>query len=73
MMTMNLNEHFRKLYSYKGDKVFGYLKDLHDKYAKKKTLVDMFSAVAHYNADGLCASYSIAFLIVKAGKSNMIG
>ena len=54
------------------DKDVGHLKDLLDRHTKKKTLVDMFSAVAHKDSDDLCASYNIAFLIAKAGKAHTI-
>ena len=46
----------------------GDFKDLLDKHTMNKTLVNMFSATAHKNDDGLLASHDIALPISKVSK-----
>ena len=71
MKPSKLKDHFRKLHPNEADKDIGNFKDLHDKHANKRSLVDMFSAAAHEN--GLPTSYNIALLITKVGKAHAIG
>jgi zinc finger BED domain-containing protein 5/7/8/9 len=73
MKPSRLNEHLQKMHPDRAGKDLAYFQSLRDKFGKRPTLNNLFSAVSQQNTDGLRASYNISLLIAKAGKPHSIG
>ena len=68
--TISLSEHLKKSHASLAQKKLDFSKDLRDKRAKETTLQSMFEKTERQNDNGLKASYNIALLIAKTGKSH---
>ena len=73
MKPSRLYEHLEKIHPQHKEKDLSFFQTLHNKFSRKKTVINLFTEANRQNNDGLRASYNISRLIAKAGKPHTIG